>query len=37
MADVVVPYYLARPPTPVSAGIVVIHEGGGISSQLLRV
>jgi carboxymethylenebutenolidase len=36
VADLTLPYYLARPTTPVTAGIVVIHEGGGISQQLLR-
>jgi dienelactone hydrolase len=36
MADIDVPYYLARPSTPASAGIVVIHEGPGMSLQLLR-
>jgi len=28
---------LARPGTPITAGVVVIHEGNGISPQLLRV
>ena len=37
MADIDVPYYLARPTTPVRAGVVVIHEGNGMSMQLLRV
>ncbi len=36
MANIDVPYYLARPTTPTSAGIVVIHEGPGMSLQLLR-
>jgi carboxymethylenebutenolidase len=38
MTDIELPYFLARPvgdrPTP---GIVVVHEGNGISAQLLRV
>ena len=38
MTDIELPYFLARPvgdrPTP---GIVVVHEGNGISTQLLRV
>ncbi|HZQ87304.1 MAG TPA: dienelactone hydrolase family protein [Acidimicrobiales bacterium] len=37
MADIQLPYFLARPAPPVTAGIVVIHEGNGISAQLLRV
>jgi len=37
MADLDVPYYLARPTTPVRAGVVVVHEGNGMSLQLLRV
>src|SRR5881628_3720871 len=36
MADLAVPMFLARPVADVTAGIVVIHEGGGISPQLLR-
>jgi carboxymethylenebutenolidase len=31
-----VPYYFARPTAPVTAGIVVLHEGDGMSRQLLR-
>src|ERR1700679_4019386 len=38
MTDIALPYFSARPagngPVP---GVVVIHEGNGISSQLLRV
>ena len=38
MRDIALPYFFARPagerPVP---GVVVIHEGNGISSQLLRV
>jgi len=37
MADIALPYFLARPASPVTAGVVVIHEGNGISPQLLRV
>lgn len=37
MVDLEVPDYLARPSSPVEAGIVVIHEGSGMSQQLLRV
>ncbi len=37
MTDIAMPYFLARPTSTVTAGIVVIHEGGGISPQLLRV
>jgi carboxymethylenebutenolidase len=37
MADLALPYYLARPTGPVTAGVVVIHEGNGMGSQLLRV
>lgn len=36
MLDLAVPYYLARPTAPVVAGIVVLHEGDGMSAQLLR-
>jgi carboxymethylenebutenolidase len=36
MAGLDVPYYLAHPTTPVSAGVVVVHEGNGMSQQLLR-
>ena len=35
MSDITLPYFVARPASNVSAGVVVIHEGGGI--QLLRV
>jgi len=37
MSDITLPYFVARPASNVSAGVVVIHEGGGISPQLLRV
>jgi len=37
MSDLEVPYYLARPSGPVAAGVIVIHEGGGSTSQLLLV
>ena len=37
MAEIALPYFVARPSDPVTAGVVVIHEGGGISPQLLRV
>jgi carboxymethylenebutenolidase len=37
MADIQLPYFLARPAPPITAGVVVIHEGNGISAQLLRV
>jgi carboxymethylenebutenolidase len=36
MARIDVPSFLARPSAEISAGIVVIHEGNGISKQLLR-
>ncbi|HEY7948413.1 MAG TPA: dienelactone hydrolase family protein [Acidimicrobiales bacterium] len=37
MTDISLPYFLARPTgTGGRPGIVVIHEGNGISSQLLR-
>jgi carboxymethylenebutenolidase len=36
MAQIDVPTFLARPRSPFSAGVVVIHEGNGISKQLLR-
>ena len=36
MAELELPYYLARPAEPAGAGIVVIHEGNGMSVQLLR-
>jgi carboxymethylenebutenolidase len=37
MADLQLPYFLARPAAPATAGVVVIHEGNGMSPQLLRV
>ena len=38
MTDIDLPYFSARPASePPWPGIVVIHEGGGISGQLLRV
>jgi carboxymethylenebutenolidase len=38
MTDIALPYFLARPTAePPWPGVVVIHEGNGISSQLLRV
>ncbi len=37
MPGIELPYYLARPSAPATAGVVVIHEGNGISAQLLRV
>src|SRR5579864_6238714 len=37
MTNIAMPYFLARPTSTVTAGVVVIHEGGGISPQLLRV
>ena len=37
MADLQLPYFLARPAVPTTAGVVVIHEGNGMSPQLLRV
>jgi carboxymethylenebutenolidase len=37
VTDISLPYFSARPEDESSrAGVVVIHEGGGISSQLLR-
>ena len=36
MAEIDVPYYLARPAAQVTAGVVVLHEGDGMSPQLLR-
>ena len=38
MTDIALPYFLARPADEAPApGVVVIHEGNGISTQLLRV
>jgi len=37
MPDIALPYYLARPAAAAAPGVVVIHEGNGISAQLLRV
>jgi carboxymethylenebutenolidase len=37
MADIQLPHFLARPASPTTAGVVVIHEGNGMSAQLLRV
>ena len=37
MSEIEVPYFLARPAGPVSGGVVVIHEGNGMSVQVLRV
>jgi carboxymethylenebutenolidase len=38
MADPALPYFLARPSTtPPWPGVVVVHEGNGMSTQLLRV
>ena len=39
MAELALPYFLARPssaPGEAAPGVVVIHEGNGISPQLLR-
>jgi carboxymethylenebutenolidase len=36
VADLETPYWLCRPKDAVTAGIVVIHEGNGMSVQLLR-
>jgi carboxymethylenebutenolidase len=36
MSDLALPYFLATPTTPTTSGVVVIHEGNGISAQLLR-
>jgi carboxymethylenebutenolidase len=35
-SELAVPYWLARPKVATSAGVVVIHEGNGMSLQLLR-
>jgi carboxymethylenebutenolidase len=38
MAEIALPYYLSLPAAPPPwAGVVVIHEGNGMSQQLLRV
>lgn len=38
MADIALPYFLSLPAAPAPwPGVVVIHEGGGMSPQLLRV
>lgn len=38
MSDIALPYFLALPGTPAPwPGVVVVHEGNGISPQLLRV
>ena len=38
MADIALPYFLALPSTPAPwPGVVVIHEGNGMSPQVLRV
>jgi len=37
MADLDVPYFLARPSSQIDAGIVVLQEGNGMTPQLLRV
>jgi carboxymethylenebutenolidase len=38
MTDISLPYFVARPSGPgPGPGVVVIHEGNGISAQLLRV
>ncbi|HEY5023824.1 MAG TPA: dienelactone hydrolase family protein [Acidimicrobiales bacterium] len=38
MADIALPYFLALPSAAASwPGVVVLHEGNGISAQLLRV
>jgi carboxymethylenebutenolidase len=36
MTEIDVPYYFARPTSPVGAGIVAIHEGNGMTLQMLR-
>ena len=36
MPELETPYWLARPTTEVTSGVVVIHEGNGISVQVLR-
>ena len=36
MPELEPPYFLARPTTPVDAGVVVIHEGGSIEPWLIR-
>jgi carboxymethylenebutenolidase len=38
MADTALPFFLARPSSPPPwPGVVVVHEGNGMSTQLLRV
>jgi carboxymethylenebutenolidase len=36
MVDLDVPLFLAKPTTEATAGVVVVHEGNGMSLQLLR-
>jgi carboxymethylenebutenolidase len=36
MLDIDLPYFVARPIEPPSAGVVVLHEANGISPQLIR-
>jgi carboxymethylenebutenolidase len=36
MSDIALPYFQATPAVPTRSGVVVIHEGNGISPQLLR-
>ena len=36
MPELETPYWLARPKDAITAGIVVIHEGNGMSVQVLR-
>ena len=36
MPEIALPYFLALPAAAARAGVVVIHEGNGISPQLLR-
>ena len=36
MSDIDLPYFMARPADPPSAGVVVLHEANGISPQLMR-
>ncbi|MGE0879833.1 MAG: dienelactone hydrolase family protein [Acidimicrobiia bacterium] len=37
MSDLEIPYFLAKPAGTPRGGVVVIHEGGGMSTQLLRI